>query len=66
MINKCEECKDCLFDDQERPERWGKYWCVWEDKEVQPDSIPAWCPLPTFSLKTFKLHENVSRETREA
>ena len=49
-LSKCEHCPHYNFDDQEKPERWGKHWCDHPKGNLQLHNdggeLPPSCPLP--------------------
>ncbi len=46
-IDRCGDCKFCIFDDFKITERWGRHWCVLLDVHVKnEDIILKKCPLP--------------------
>ena len=50
-IVKCEDCSNCIFDDNRVRERWGKYYCVVLEKIVSKNEIDKKCPLPKYEGK---------------
>ncbi len=50
VITKCSECKHYIFDDKDKPERWGEHWCILENKKCPSEIIPRWCNLPDTKI----------------
>lgn len=44
-INKCEDCPHCEFDNNDIPERYGKYYCLILKKIVLDNVIDEHCPF---------------------
>jgi len=56
LIYKCEECPHAIFDRQDSPEYWGKWYCFndnirepmfLENTDVSHET-PRWCPLSDY------------------
>lgn len=56
VVGNCKDCMFCIFDDDGKQERYGKYWCDALDKETEESGIPDWCWLDTVDqfIKTRK------------
>ena len=63
IIDRCNDCPDYNFDDQDDPDKWGKSWCDKLNIELpgndpmQPIPIPENCPLRDYGGTDAELGE---------
>jgi hypothetical protein len=51
IVNNCGECPECGFNENHVTENWDKHFCLITGKDVELDTMPDDCPLPTDVAK---------------